>query len=87
MFIRSPTATNDCLIALDQIQSIRISGYYFAPRMESGVVNAIPRNAIAITMKDGSDAVWDYESPELRNKAYEELCSFLTTNYKLRDFT
>jgi hypothetical protein len=73
MFIRSSTAINDCLIALDTIAFIEIKDI-----------------EIRIYYKEHTNyeyAIWRYESQEARDKAFEELCAFLNSNYKLRDFT
>jgi hypothetical protein len=73
MFIRSSTAINDCLIALNIIAFIECQeggiGIYFNQETH------------------GKYALWKYESQEARDKAFEELCAFLNSNYKLRDFT
>lgn len=71
MFIRSSTAINDCLIALDVIKTINKEGH----------------KRIEIKLKDGEISSLGYEEGHLRDQAYEELCKFLNTNYKLRDFT
>lgn len=74
MFIRSSTAINDCLIALDAILGI---GKEKNPL------------SIVVTFKTvGKEAfAFIYETQEARDKAYDELCAFLNSNYKLRDFT
>jgi hypothetical protein len=72
MFIRSSTATNDCLIALDLIASI---------------TKTAEVDRIYIYPRSGEPFYWNYESQEERDKAYDELCDFLNSNYKLRDFT
>lgn len=71
MFIRSSTAINDCLIALDCIKSIIKEGH----------------KRIDVTFKDGEVFSWGYEDIDARDKAFDELCEFLNTSYKLRDFT
>ena len=71
MFIRSSTAINDCLIALDIIS----------------VISKYMDLVIEIYYKDNGKQNWAYESKEDRDKAFEELCKFLNDNYKLRDFT
>lgn len=72
MFIRSSTAVSDCLIAVDVIRSIEKADY----------------KRITVVLKD-SDVVysWIYETIDARDKAFEQLCAFLNSNYKLRDFT
>lgn len=78
MFIRSSTAINDCLIALDSI--------YHIEKYEP--IDA--RAGIKLTFKSNvkeNAFVWGYENTDVRDKAYEELCAFLNCNYKLRDFT
>jgi len=74
MFIRSSTAINDCLIALDTIL---------------GIGKDKNRLSIVVTFKTiGTEGFgFIYESQEARDKAFEELCAFLNSNYKLRDFT
>lgn len=72
MFIRSSTAINDCLIALDTISIISKDNF---KRIE------IQRKSCAETIS------WGYESKDERDKAFDELCAFLNSNYKLRDFT
>lgn len=74
MFIRSTTAINDCLIALDTILGIG---------KEKNCLS------IFVTFKTVGKEVFAfiYESKEARDKAFEELCAFLNNNYKLRDFT
>jgi hypothetical protein len=73
MFIRSSTAINDCLIALDTVALIELQdggiGIYLNQDMHSQY------------------ALWKYETEEAKNKAFDELCVFLNSNYKLRDFT
>lgn len=71
MFIRSSTAINDCLIALDVIECI-LKGEFLG---------------LQIKLKSNKDFFYDYESQEARDKAFDELCAYLTSNYKLRDFT
>ena len=74
MFIRSSTAINDCLIALDAIL---------------GIGKDKNRLSIVVTFKTigKEDFTFIYESQEARDKAFEELCTYFTSNYKLRDFT
>jgi len=74
MFIRSSTAINDCLIALDAIL---------------GIGKDKNRLSIVVTFKIAGkeDFTFIYESQEARDKAFEELCTYFTSNYKLRDFT
>jgi hypothetical protein len=74
MFIRSSTAINDCLIALDAILGIGKDK------------NCL---SIVVTFKTVGKEVFAfiYESEEALDKAFEELCAFLNSNYKLRDFT
>ena len=74
MFIRSTTATNDCLIALDTILGIA---------KEKNCLSIVV--TFKISHREGFAFI--YESEEARNKAFEELCAFLNNNYKLRDFT
>jgi len=72
MFIRSSTAINDCLIALDTISTITKDMF----------------KRIIIERNNGFEAIsWGYESKDERDKAFDELCAFLNSNYKLRDFT
>ena len=73
MFIRSSTAINDCLIALDTIA--------FIEKQEDGIGIYFKKET------HGKYALWKYESQEARDKAFDELCVFLNNNYKLRDFT
>jgi hypothetical protein len=92
MFIRSSTAiNNDRLIALDTIQVIdKIDSYtlkkLFPHREISEQKNIF---LIFIIFKDTrwEEFYFEYKSEEDRDKAYEELCAFLNSNYKLRDFT
>ena len=42
---------------------------------------------IEIYCKNDSKQSWGYESKKDRDKAFDEMCAYLTTNYKLRDFT
>jgi hypothetical protein len=73
MFIRSSTAINDCLIALDNI--------VFIECQESGI-------GIYFNQETHEKyALWKYKTQEARDKAFNELCVFLNSNYKLRDFT
>lgn len=76
MFIRSSTAVNDCLIALDCIQSI-------APQKNDKTIGVTVKYKLDISFT----FYYDYESEEIRDKAFNELCAFLNSNYKLRDFT
>jgi len=81
VFIRSSTAINDCLIALDTIGFVK---------KEDFDSNFKACNGIGFYFKvetNGKFAVFQYKSQEARDKAYDELCAFLNTNYKLRDFT
>jgi hypothetical protein len=73
MFIRSSAAINDCLIALDTIL---------------GIEKKKPLS-IMITFKTIGKEVFAfiYESEESRDEAFDKLCAFLNSNYKLRDFT
>jgi hypothetical protein len=75
MFIRSSTAINDCLIALDIIAA----------------VSKLRLLEISICLKENANMtrpfLFVYESQEARDKAFYELCTFLNSNYKLRDFT
>lgn len=75
MFIRSSSAINDCLIALDTIRTISKLDYC----------------DICILFKDDADRnrpfKFLYNSEEVRDKAFDELCAFLNSNYKLRNFT
>jgi hypothetical protein len=75
MFIRSSTAINDCLIALDGISGFEKT------KNESRIYISFKLNNYA------RDYSYIYESQEARDKAFEELCAFLNSNYKLRDFT
>jgi hypothetical protein len=74
MFIRSSTAINDCLIALDAIL---------------GIGKEKNRLSIVVTFKtvDKEAFAFIYKSEQSRDKAFEELCVFINNNYKLRDFT
>jgi hypothetical protein len=73
MFIRSSTAINDCLLALDAIL---------------GIEKKKPLSIVVIFKTGGREAFsFIYESEESRDKAFDELCAFLNSNYKLRDFT
>lgn len=74
MFIRSSTAINDCLIALNTIQSFV---KYHEEHISIGFKS----------LPEVPSFKWSYESQEARDKAYDELCAFLNSNYKLRDFT
>jgi len=74
MFIRSSTAINDCLIALNTIQC-------FVKHDEEYIAIKVYEDFDIPTFK------WSYESQEARDKAFDELCAYLTSNYKLRDFT
>lgn len=85
MFIRSSTATNDCLIALDVVGKI-----YKSRTCSTGSGFEIKEGFfICVCMKKDCEIIkhWEYETQEARDKAYDELCAFLNTNYKLRDFT
>lgn len=73
MFIRSSTAINDCLIALDTIA--------FIEKQEDGIGIYFNQET------HGKYALWKYQTNEVRDKAFDELCAYLTSNYKLRDFT
>jgi hypothetical protein len=87
MFIRSSTAINDKLINLSKILSI-------APTndVSRGGSDFIDRWCIKVDI-DKSDFnknlqyIYIYNSKEHRDKAFDELCAFLNSNYKLRDFT
>lgn len=75
MFIRSSTAINDCLIALDTIASISKADFCD--------IAICPKTNFQIN----KSFKFLYNSEEARDKAFDELCAFLVTNYKLRDFT
>ena len=73
MFIRSSTAINDCLIALDTILAIH--------------KEKNPPSIVVIFKTGGREAFsFIYESEESRDKAFEELCAFLNSNYKFHDY-
>lgn len=79
MFIRSSTATNDCLISLNEIKTIE---------KREDTLDHVGEPAITFTLKDELEwRAFIYSSKEERDKAYNELCEYLTSNYKLRDFT
>lgn len=73
MFIRSSTAINDCLISLDAIGAISLSGDC----------------RIIVFDKLVSDGLktYEYNNSHDRDKAFDEMCKFLNDNYRLRDFT
>lgn len=74
MFIRSSTAINDCLIALDTIKFFtKYEGRYISIGFKG--------------LPEVPSFQWHYETEEARDKAFDELCEYLTSNYKLRDFT
>lgn len=95
MFIRSSTATNDCLIALDTIQLIYKSDTDIIKELNPHRQILEPKKIflIFIVHKDKKwqefvgDFCFRYKSEEDRDKAFDELCAFLNSNYKLRDFT
>jgi len=76
MFIRSSTAINDCLIDLNTIMGLYIE-------KEKNPLSIV----IAFKIAGKEDFTFIYESQEARDKAFEELCTYFTSNYKLRDFT
>lgn len=85
MFIRSSTALNDCLIALDNIAFVEKT-QFFNP------LNKITIYSIKIYCDYTSSYLhnhycYDYDSETKRDAAYESMCEFLNSNYKLRDFT
>ena len=76
MFIRSSTAINDCLIALDTIAAIFKDGtsdIAISPKTNFSLNNVLFK--------------FFYDSEKSRDKAFNELCEFLNNNCKLRDFT
>jgi hypothetical protein len=75
MFIRSSTAINDGLIALDTIAFLE------SCKKEPQIYIGFKLNTNARDFK------YLYESFEAKDKAFDELCEFLNCNYKLRDFT
>jgi hypothetical protein len=98
MFIRSSTATNDRLIALDTIANIGKTDTNTLKKLNPNIEFLEQKNIFLIffTHKDSrqdKDDVFNelhnfqYKSEEDRDKAFEELCAFLNSNYKLRDFT
>lgn len=99
MFIRSSTAINDCLILLETIKKIEkdqiktIGAVPYSSGMELVLSKnelALAKFSPAIFMRDKDNIKiheFLYESQEERDKAYNELCEYLTSNYKLRDFT
>jgi len=78
MFIRSSTAINDRLIKLSIIEKCYKRTSYEAHYIDLEICkcNCSEENYS-----------YKYESQEARDKAFEELCAFLNSNYKLRDFT
>ena len=76
MFIRSSTAINDCLIALDIIAAIN--------KLKNLEIEIFFNNKYSVL---GEPFLLAYKSQEARDKAFDELCAYLTSNYKLRDFT
>lgn len=83
MFIKSSTAINDCLIALDFIKTI------FKPENQFNSFLILKHETLFIgfELKDKTFFAFEYNSQEIRDKAYDELCAFLNSNYKLRDFS
>jgi hypothetical protein len=92
MFIRSHLAKNDKLINSSKILSITPTN-----NIKRGGSDFIDEWCIVIDIDKSenyfegkilnSNPKYFYNSKEDRDKAYEELCAFLNSNYKLRDFT
>jgi len=97
MFIRSSTAINDCLIALEEIKRIEKNEIKTINNLEYSSAMSLSENELAsikfspaIFMRSKDNIriqQFFYETEEARDKAYDELCEYLTSNYKLRDFT
>lgn len=83
MFIRSSAAINDCLIALDCVKGIYKGENLFETQSSEDIISIfiVPKG------ENLNNIQWKYASQEARDKAFDELCDFLNTNYKLRDFT
>ena len=75
MFIRSSTAVNDCLIALDIIAAIS--------KVEDIKISICPKSNANMS----KPFLFIYKSQEDRDRAFDVLCEYLNCNYKLRDFT
>lgn len=74
MFIRSSSAiNNDMLVALKNIAFIELQ--------EEGIGIYFDQET------NNKYALWKYKTQEAKDKAFDELCAFLNSNYKLRDFT
>lgn len=86
MFIRSSTAINDCLISVKEIATIKKGGNLFV----YGGSEKYKQEVYIIDINNSFHKElykYFYKSEKDRDKAFDELCAFLNTNYKLKDFT
>jgi len=89
MFIKSHLAKNDKLINLSKILSITPTDNIKRGDSDKWCIVidvGKSENYFEGTILN-SNPKYFYNSKEDRDKAFEELCAFLNSNYKLKDFT